>query len=666
MRRFAVALGFHLLACGEPDPAREAPEEVVDVGQGLQDRPTDAPAQSDASPPSDTSSPPDARAGCGDTTFAYDPLSGATLQTFPDDFYTALDPSRPTGLRISLSGELAPWVDRLPGNFASVFRQLETLDGWGTTAGIVLRFTGPLGPIPDGAVRLLVQGEEGGPEVPLDVPFEIQTADEGATLILWPMVPLRPETQYGVVVGEVLTDAAGDCLSTNETLTSLLDGTASDPRLERLLPRYAALLESAGQSPQGVRAAVVFTTQSIEVESQAIAADIVTHDFSWSTPPTCVDAPLYRICDGAFRAADYRGAEGYVADGTPQLEYELPVRAWLPLGQPGPFPVTIFGHGLGSGKEQGDALAEVAAPMGMATVAIDAPSHGLHPTATATGDLLQIMDFFGINILAQRLDALVLRDHWRESTYDKLQLIRLLNDDGDLDGDGASDVDPSRLSYFGVSLGGIMGPELLALSDDLGAGVLSVPGGRVASIISDAPQFEILIRAMTPPGTPPGEVARFFPVLQTLLDRGDAANYGPRILSNRLTDGPSPHLLFAMAINDEIVPNVCNRALARAIGVPHVAPVLQEVGIIGEAPPTPFSGNLDDGQTTAGLFQFDHITRGEGRPPEVAEHSNVPSSREGILQATHFLKAWIETGLPEIINPLDVLGTPPLPASEGR
>ena len=104
------------------------------------------------------------------------------------------------------------------------------------------------------------------------------------------------------------------------------------------MTRYAALLESAGQSPQGVRAAVVFTTQSIEVESQAIAADIATHDFSWSTPPTCVDAPLYRICDGAFRAADYRGAEGYVADGTPQLEYELPVRAWLPLGQPGPGP----------------------------------------------------------------------------------------------------------------------------------------------------------------------------------------------------------------------------------------------------------------------------------------------------------------------------------------
>ncbi len=65
-------------------------------------------------------------------------------------------------------------------------------------------------------------------------------------------------------------------------------------------------------------------------------------------------------------------------------------------------------------------------------------------------------------------------------------------------------------------------------------------------------QLETLVRAMTPPGTTPGEIARIFPLIQTLIERGEAANYGPHVLHDRLPgagDHPA-HLLFNMAIED--------------------------------------------------------------------------------------------------------------------
>ena len=620
---------------------------------------------------------PDAPARCA-AAFAYDPLVGAALQTFPDDYYTRVDPTTRTGLRPSMALDLAPWLPTVVGNYEGVFAQLETLDGWGTTAGVILRFTGPVGRVADsapdapvvlepGAVRLVSLAGDSA----TDIPFEVRTTDDETTLILWPMVPLAPATRHGVVVTRALKAVDGGCVAPSAVFHDLLTGRAGgdaplDPRLAPLVPRYAELLDRTGLSPDEVIGGTVFTTQSISEDSVAVAADVTTRRYTWTSRPMCRDEALFRICDGVFTAADYREAEVF-AGPTPARMYELAVRIWLPPSaarEPGgTLPVVIYGHGLGSDRGQGEALAEFAAPLGLATVAIDAPSHGQHPTATGDADILRIAGFFGIDIPGQTLDALILRDHWREATYDKLQLVRLLLDDGDLDGDATPDVDTAHIAYLGVSLGGIMGPELLALSPDVGLGVLSVPGGRVASIISDARTFGVLVRAMTPSNTSPGEVARFFPVLQTLIERGDSANYGPHVLRARLPgagDRP-PNLLFAMAIDDAIVPNVCNRSLARALGVPHLPPILQTVGIVPVLGEAPLIGNLADGAVTAGMSQFDRVVERTGEAPVRAEHDNLAKSTEGILQATHFLSTWIDTGHAEIVNPYDVLGTPALP-----
>ena len=63
-------------------------------------------------------------------------LSGDTLTTYPDDSLTQGDAETLTGLRLSL-GERA-WVEGYSDFVQQIASDLDTLDGWGTNAGIVM------------------------------------------------------------------------------------------------------------------------------------------------------------------------------------------------------------------------------------------------------------------------------------------------------------------------------------------------------------------------------------------------------------------------------------------------------------------------------------------------------------------------------------------------
>jgi len=587
--------------------------------------------------------------------FVWDPRTASVLESFPDDYYTRPDPMTATGLRPYLGPDLAGWLDAIPGQFGPMYRQLEALDGWGTTAGVVLRFSGPVSPPNEGSIRLLtaVQG------VGVDVPFDVEPLEDGTGLILWPAVPLQPASRYAVVVTRALTTTEGGCVSPS---AGMLDALAGVEPLGAMGARFREAFEWAGLAPEDVVAAVAFTTQTIEDESVEIAADIRQRDYAWSSAPTCTDGPLYRECDATFTALDYRDADGRTTGPNEGVPYSLVVRAWLPLGPSIPRPVLVFGPGLGTDLDVSRGIAEVTAPLNVVTVAIDAPAHGRHPTAAPDCSvvLCRTTAFFGVDLPNQTIDLLVARDHFRESTFDKLQLVQLLLSETDLDGDESPDIDPSRIAYFAASLGGIMGPEFLALSPHISAGLLNVPGGRVASIMAEGEATALLVQLLTPAGTTSSDKARLFPMLQTLLERGDSANYAPHVLQNRLPGAGdiAPHLLVNMAMSDRVIPTVATRALARALRMPHVPPVLTDFGLVVTPEDAPISGNLNDGRTTAGLFQFDRGTRAANGPLELADH-DIGLTLEGRLQITHFLQTWAETGQPEIIDPYHVLGTPP-------
>jgi dienelactone hydrolase len=587
------------------------------------------------------------------TLFTNDPLSGLAPGAFPDDLYTEDDPTSPTGLRVRLDAQRAPWLAALPPAQALAFSQLDGLDGFGTSAAVLLPFDAPLDPASLDAVRLLDLDAGASP----DVDVEIMLIPPGDLLLVRPRAPLRPGKRYGVIASCDLHDADGGCVGSSQALNTLLRGGTEEPRLARLAPRYARLLEIAGLGASEVAAAVVFTTQTILEHSEPVVDDLTSRTYRWTEAPACEERDDFQRCEGAFEAWDYRGAGGVGAP--PSRAYTLPVSLWLPRAQAKPWPVMLFGHGAGESRTNGAYLARHVCPLGVAVLAVDAVGFGDHPDSAGGEALLSVCALMGVDLDAGTLDARAMRANLRQTSYDKLQLIHLTRGAPDLDGDGAPDLDPGRLAYAGFSLGGITAGEVLARAP-VALALLSVTGARVTSIIDGGLWETLLLPQILPVGTPEAEERRFLEAVQAVVDGADSVSFAPYVLSERLHAEPAPHLLFNMAMGDTYVANTSSLAYAQALRIPQVAPVALPVpGAEILTGPT-VHGNLNDGAVTAALFQYDRVTEAEGQPPAPAGHDSTPVSREAVLQVTRFVETWLAGEVPEIVDPYAVLGTPPL------
>lgn len=653
--RLLVAPSLLLLACGTSPPS-----DGPSLDAALQDAPAEA-----------TPGEASVDAGPACTVARWDPTLDA-LDQWPDLRAVAADPSTATGFRLGLDAARFPRTLASAGQFSGLFTDLVELDGFGVNAQAYFRFTRSfdVAQLPSAEQTLTAQGGVGfvvlSPGAPRLEGALVTSTDRDATLLLAPLHPLPENALVAAYVTRRLTGAARGCLEPSPALTAVLAAPAGDAA------RAVGALTSLGaiSSAQDLVALTVYPTQSTTGDSRAVAADIAARDFSVSARAPCaVDmARQYRACELQFAAGNYLDARHHLpvtgAQGhpSPLSTYTLRATVWLPLAGRGaaPYRTIVYGHGLGGGRSQGARLAEFAAPLGIATVAIDAVSHGEHPLNPTPGanTLTTVLNFFALDLAADSaLDARALRDHFRQSTYDKLQLVRLLQRGVDADGDGAVDLDFTHLAYLGVSLGGIMGAEPLALTDAFGAAVLVVPGGRVSGIISDSSTFSPLLAVARPAGVSAGDVTRAFPLLQTILDRGDSASYGPHVLSDRLVPGGSqrvPSTLLGVVLDDDTVPNVCNYTIARAVGVSILPPVLRPApGLVALAPP-PLSGNVAGGRATAGLLQFDLVYDSAGAASR-ATHSNVGASDVGAEAWLHFLSTHWDRGLAELADPYAAL-----------
>ncbi len=568
----------------------------------------------------------------GATAGWYEPLS--TLTTFPDDLHTV---DTDDGLQVAFADQAGDDLRaQIPSDFTLV-EALEELDGWSLAAGIVLRFTAPLDPdsLTDSTVRLveLATGSEHA--------IELELTDDDATLIATPLFPLAPGTAYGLAVAGAL-DAEGREVYPSPDLHGLLRADPyQDPLLQRLHGRYAALTAATGWGADEVDAATVFTTQTLDGADAQVQAELADHTPSLAALG-CTDEGDVVSCEASLEALDFLGDDHVLAEPTAQQTYTLPVSIWLPSGADGPVPVVIYGHGLGGKRSEGKGVARTLAAAGLGVASIDAPSHHEHPAGAPDEDFFWVFDFFGIDVYEQSFEVRRLRDGWRRAAWDKLQLAEALRSEPDLDGDGASDVLPSPMGYAGHSLGGIMGPQLLALDEGITAAELATPGGRVTEIVHRGEIFAPMIALMAPEGTSQGEVDRFFPMLQAAVERGDAVHHVGAVLNGERD------LLLTQVLDDDIIPNACTRVLARAAGVEHADPILQEVAGLDEAGALPLAANLDG--RTGLLYQFDEMV--DDGVLQDATHTHIHGSDSGVAQYLHFWQTWLDTGVAEVVDPM--------------
>lgn len=649
------------VACGDDTSATE---ETDSGTSSATDQPSTSSSGDTEADGSSSSSSGEPITFCeGPTSLLYSP-SAQRLDAFPDDVFTE-DADTPTGLRMNL----VPGDNVILGGaiaaFGTVFEQANTLDGFGTTAGFYFTFNRPIDPstlppnAPDAATAsdsLVMIDLDADP--PALVPFEYSITAENpgeplTTLVLEPMAPLQPAHRHGVALTQRVRAEDGDCIAPSESMLSLLQGEAVAPldRVQGGVDALVAALVDAGTIAvvEELSAAVVFTTQTTVDEVATIAEEIRTTGSPTYLPDEIAceepekDAP-YRVCRGTIDVLDYTNEDEVVtADLSTTGSYDLPVVVFLPLTGTAPYPTILYGHGLGGTRDQAAFLGELFGPDGMAVIAVDAPKHGDHPDG---GDDA-VLDFFGLSLnIADPLDALQLRDNFRQGSFDRLQVVQAVLSGIDADDDGTVDLNAGAMHYLGVSLGGIMAPGVLAFAPEFRTATLLVPGARSTSIVRDGSSFSSLLGVFAQAATD-GELVRFFPVVQSVIDRGDAGVYAQYVLPGRRLQGfdeSAPSVLGQMVIDDTTVPNSTNRFFTRAMGLPHVGNALQPIGVVPHEPELPTAANFD-AEHTAGMFQFDVIEGGG-----MATHSGIAVSEVGQLQIHRFVTSEA-AGAPEILDP---------------
>jgi dienelactone hydrolase len=369
-----------------------------------------------------------------------------------------------------------------------------------------------------------------------------------------------------------------------------------------------------------------------------------------------VPGAVGQVAFGKYVSPDYEAAGKFIPpvstrSGTPAVQRfnEMYFNLYLPSGPTpaGGWPVAIFGHGVGGSKQGGGvvgigagaslAMAASLAERGIATIAINVVGHGFGPLSTLTvrpsvgtpltfleggrgtdqnGDGI-IENNEGINAAAPR-SIIRDRDGQRQTVADLMQLVRVIEGGMDVGGDGARDLDPSRIYYLGQSLGGIYGTEFLAVEPDVQVGVLNVAGGlggnnRLSPIFRAAVGASLNLRTpslLNGPGVTSldgvsvagqrfdenmplrdgvplvvrlsdgsqrviqspviNTVAGAMPIQEVLehyewvSQSGDPMAYAPHLRKDPLAGVPAKSVIIQFAKGDQIVPNQAATALLRA------------------------------------------------------------------------------------------------------
>jgi hypothetical protein len=341
----------------------------------------------------------------------------------------------------------------------------------------------------------------------------------------------------------VATDSVADAsVFTTESATAVMEKIRD--QIEQSTPdRANFVIGSNGERTVFPLAGVT----GITVRRQALVDPTQPNSFTTASVPLAslriVPDAIGTVAFGKYSSPDYENADGVIPavgtlTGTPSVQSTNDVyfNLFLPAGpEPaGGWPVVIAGHGAGGGgKDNGNvpvAIAATLAKHGLATIVINAVGNGGGPlgtlTVTRTDMSTVTLPDPGRNIdrngngvfdhppgslpegIYARIDGpeaiVFVRDGFRQTVIDMMQLLREIQIGVDVNGDGLPDLDPGRIYYLGNSQGGIVGTSFVALEPSVRAGVLGGDGGPLveAARLNSVGPFRALLGQLLAGRTP--------------------------------------------------------------------------------------------------------------------------------------------------------------------
>jgi hypothetical protein len=449
---------------------------------------------------------------------------------------------------------------------------------------------------------------------------------------------VRVARRVGVPEDEIVTAS----VFTTQSVTSVLERMRDQIKAARPDPADFRL------GPEGTRTVFPLETVSSITSDQQTGDDppVFTHITVNSSLLRIIPGAVSTVAFGKYTSPDYEVHPGEfippigTRTGTPAVQgaNEVYFNLVLPSG-PRPddgWPVAIFGHGNGQDKNLSVNVATVLASQGIATIAINAVGAGFGAlgtlTVTQTGGASVTFSAGGRGI-DQDGDHLIdgnegfrttpprtilfFTDGIRQTVADLMQLVRVIEVGIDVDGDGIPDLNPSRIYYFGHSLGSNYGTVFLGIEPAVFVGVLTSFGApiiesrrlagrpvlgemlasRVPALVNapgitnlagvpvGLPQFNenfplrdgISLRALLSDGTSqdmkspvintvPGALA-----IQQVVENtkwvgraGDSVAYAPYLRKNPLVGVPAKSVICQFGKGDLSAPNPIATALVRA------------------------------------------------------------------------------------------------------
>ena len=571
---------------------------------------------------------------------------------FPSDRFTRLDISQNTFRRVRLP---KPDCSARPSDCADV-DVLNTLDGFNVQPRITVPFTGAIdvNTVDSDTVFLINLGDtRSGDGFGQRVGINQVSWDPGTnTLVFESDEQLNEHTRYVLVVTDGVRDATGDpieagrrdrfdpderdarrhvtharhriaALSVFTTQSTTTDLDKIRDQIKRSQPAPAEFM--VGQGPSGAVRAVfsLLDVAAIQFNRQVGTAPVFATSFLPTPALSVVPGSVAQIAFGRFRSPDYETADKFIpatatrtGQPVPQSTNDVHFELFLPTGPKpaGGWPVAIFGHGFTDSMYGGPwAVASVLASHGIATIAINVVGHGGGALGTlavlrTNGAVVVISaggrgidqdgngtidSTEGVNAAPPRT-LIGSRDGLRQTVIDLMQLVRQIEAGVDVDGDGAADLDRSRIFYVGQSFGGIYGTILLGVESNIQAGVPNVAGGSIAEVarlggfrpligIALATRMPSLINVSDPSGIAfneniplrdqppvvndvPGavEIQKFLDNSEWAQQAGNPVAYAPYIRKHPLRGNAPKPVIFQFAKGDKTVPNPTASAVIRA------------------------------------------------------------------------------------------------------
>jgi hypothetical protein len=561
---------------------------------------------------------------------------GHCLLPIPSSFWQRADASSATGYRLALPAGLLPaksgkqntpvYLDPAPYNAA---------DGWSPATSIFVHADRALDPaslpphediakcltaksstvLLDAATGARVahwaeldQNDQPESRRGAQAPY----VDHG--LLIRPASTLLRGHRYIVALTRDLTASDGTALAVPAAFAALRDGVKTDNELvERQRGRYASLfatLARAGLPKRKLLIAWDFDTASdaylhrdiLAMRAQAlkalgetgigykitsIAAPGPNADDVWEIKGTYT-SPLF-LEDGGdpyVKIDKCRNevfgdcpAAGYVrgADGLPTQAgtWERPFILTLPRSittSTAPLKLVQFGHGLlgGGGEITSGYNRGLAGEWNIAQIAGDWTGLSADDVPVVSAGLINwnLIPTTFYRLGQGLIDGIALSYTTRRIAQDA-QLraaVGLAHDPFTADG----------LTYYGISLGGIMGGGFMALHPFIRYGTLNVAGAAWSVMIQRSSNWNTYGAGLAT-GYPSYLDAQILVVLsQTLWDISDPIAYAPHLIADPLPGSQAKYILYQEAVNDSQVPNVASEKMVRAMGMKRVAPSVRE------------------------------------------------------------------------------------------